>query len=66
MKNGNSRLREKCGLDFEGFVSLSKNKERKKERILPPKKKEIEVFMYKTKYHDQITCFVIVMILTII
>ena len=41
-------------------------KKKKKERILPPKKKEIEVFMYKTKYHDQITCFVIVMILTII
>ena len=65
MKNRNSRLREKCGLDFEGFVSLSKKK-KKKERILPPKKKEIEVLVYKTKYHDQITCFVIVMILTII
>lgn len=62
MKNRNSRLKEKCGLDFEGFVSLSK----KKKRILPLKKKETEVFMYKTKYHDQITCFVIVMILTII
>lgn len=59
MKNRNSRLKEKCGLDSQGFVLLSK---KKKKEFYSLRNKETEVSMYKTKYHDQITCFIIVKI----
>ena len=39
---------------------------KKKKEFYSLRNKETEVFMYKTKYHDQITCFIIVKILTVI
>lgn len=49
---------------LKGLYSYLKKK--KKKGFYSLRNKETEVSMYKTKYHDQITCFLIVKILTVI
>lgn len=58
MKNRNSQLKKNVDWILKGLYSYLK----KKKEFYSLRNKETEVSMYKTKYHDQITCFIIVKI----